>query len=115
MSGAPSPTESPLFVRFYDFMAWLVVRVEKFPRSQRFVLASRLLDTAFTCYARLIRARKVSGAARQEALLQADIGLETLRLQLRLAHDLRCINTGQYEHGAKLINEIGRMVGSWRR
>ena len=115
MSGAPPSAESPLFVRFYDLLAWLVPRVEKFPRSQRFILASRLLDTAFACHARLIRARKVSGAARQEALLQADVALETLRLQLRLAHELRCINTGQYEHGARLVNEIGKMVGSWRR
>lgn len=115
MSTTPAAVESPLFVRFYDLLAWLVGRVEKFPRSQRFVLASRLLDTAFTCHARLIRARKVSGAARQEALLQADVGLETLRLQLRLAHELRCINTGQYEYGAMLVNEIGKMLGSWRR
>lgn len=96
-------------------MAWLTPCVEKFPRSQRFLLASRLLDTAFTCHAELIRARKVTGPARAEALLQADVTLETLRLQWRLAHEIRCISTGQYEHGGKLIDEVGRLLGAWRK
>lgn len=110
----PNP-ETPLFARYHDLMTWLVQRTEKFPRSQRFILASRLLETAFACHAHLIRARKVSGAARAQALLEADILLETLRLEWRLAHELRCISTGQYEHGARLMNEVGRMVGSWRK
>ena len=107
--------ESPLFVKFYDLMAWLTHCVEKFTRPQRFILAVRLLDTAFACHAELIRARKVEGQARAVALLQADVELETLRLQWRLAHELGCINTRQYEHGAKLMGEVGRLLGAWRR
>jgi hypothetical protein len=114
--GAASPSyQTPLFARYADLMTWLVQRTEKFPRSQRFILASRLLDTAFACHAELIRARKVRGAARAQALLEADILLEALRLQLRLAHELHCISLRQYEHGAGLINEVGRMLGSWRK
>ena len=106
--------DTSLFAKYYDLMAWLSPAVEKFPRSQRFLLANRLLDTAFACHAELIRARKVTGQARAQALLQADVDLETLRLQWRLAHETRCISTGQYEHGAKLMDEVGRMLGRWR-
>lgn len=98
-----------------DLLLWLTQRVEKFPRTQRFLLASRLMDTAFACHAELIRGRKVAGTMRGEALLQADIHLETLRLQLRLAHELRCITTAHYEHGAGLVNEVGKLLGSWRK
>ena len=109
------PQESPLFAKLYDLLAWLTPCVEKFPRPQRFILASRILDTAFACHQQLIRARKVTGDARSEALLQADLELETLRLQWRLAHELQCISIGQYEHGARLIDEVGRLLGAWRR
>lgn len=106
--------ETSIFTKYHDLMAWLTARAEKFPRSQRFVLASRLLDTAFACHEELIRARKVTGQARAQALLQADVALETLRLQWRLAHETKCVSTGQYEHGAKLIDEVGKMLGRWR-
>lgn len=112
----PKPAaESPLFTRFYDLMHWLVQRVEKFPRSQRFILGSRVLDTAFGCHALLVSARKMTGTARQEALLQADIQLETIRLQLRLAHDLRCLTIEQYEYGSRLLLEVGKLLGAWRK
>lgn len=109
-----SSIEFPIFPRFADLMAWLLPRVESFPRAQRFLLGNRILDTGFRCHQHLIRARKLNGAARTDALLDADVELETLRLQLRLAHDLRCLSTRQYEHAAGLVNEIGRLLGSWR-
>ena len=115
MTNPKQATESPLFVRFYALMQWLVQRVEKFPRSQRFILGSRLLDTAFGCHALLVRARKVTGATRQEALLQADVNLETIRLQLRLAHDLRCLTIEQYEYGSRLLLDVGKLLGAWRK
>lgn len=110
----PPSSEFPIFPRLADLMLWLTQRVEGFPRAQRFSLGKRILDSGFQCHGHLIRARKLSGAARAQALLDADVELETMRLQLRLAHDLRCLSTRQYEHGAGLINEVGRLLGSWR-
>ena len=107
--------ETPLFAKYYDMMAWLTGCVEKFPRSQRFILASRIMDSGYACHRQLIRARKVTGAARAQALLEADIELETLRLQWRLAHEHRCVTMDQYEYGAVLMNAVGRMLGAWRR
>jgi hypothetical protein len=107
--------ETPLFTKFNDLLGWLAKRTETFPRSQRFILASRLLDTAFACHADLIRARKVRGQARTDALLQADVRLETLRVQLRLSEELGCISFGQYEYGARLVDEVGKLLGAWRK
>ncbi|MBI1299756.1 diversity-generating retroelement protein Avd [bacterium] len=111
----PPRQETPLFAKLHDLLLWLTPCIEKFPRSQRFLLAERILDTAFACQENLIRARKVNGAAKAEALLHADIELEKLRMQWRLAHELRCVSTGQYEHGGRLIDEIGRLLGAWRK
>ena len=107
--------ETPLFAKYFDLMAWLTECAEKFPRSQRFILAARILDSAFACHQSLIRARKVKGAERARALLQADIELETLRLQWRLALEIKCIAISRYEHGIRLMDEVGRMLGAWRR
>jgi hypothetical protein len=112
---SPGKAETPLVAKYHDLLAWLAPALEKLPKAQRFLLASRLLDTAFACHAELIRARKMTDIARAQALLEADIHLETLRLQWRLAHELKCISTGQYEHGARLMDEIGRLLGAWRR
>lgn len=112
MKSHASDPETVLFVRVHDFCLWLTRAVEKFPRSQRFLLASRLQDTAFALHTDLIQSRKVEGQPRSTALLAADVKLESLRLQLRLAQELTCISMTQYEHAARLLSEIGRLLGS---
>ena len=50
-----------------------------------------------------------------EKLDQADRMLAKIRLYVRLSHDLQCISVGQYEHAAKQIDEIGRLIGGWKK
>ena len=104
-------TDSPIFAKTYDFVAWLIPQTLKFPKSQRFVLAQRLHDAALNFHGLLIRARKVR--PNRGVLVDADVELEKVRLHLRLAHELRLLSAGQYEHASRAVVEIGRLLGGW--
>ena len=41
--------ESPIFTRTYDLLQWLIPVTVKFPRQQRFVLASAIQKRRLTC------------------------------------------------------------------
>ena len=105
--------ESPIFSKTYDFVAWLVPLTVKFPRQQRFVLASVLQQEALRFQSLLIEAAHQSKP--QERLLVADCELDKLRTHLRLSRDLTMINTNQYEHAARLLVEIGKLLGGWMK
>lgn len=107
--------ESPIFSRTYDLLQWLLRVTEHFPRSQRFVLARRIQDTAFNMQESLLEAGLKHGTARQEALLRADLSLAKLRFYVRLSLDMEWINLGQYEHVSRMLDEIGRLLGGWQR
>ncbi len=104
--------ESPLFAKSYDFTKWLLTLTLKFPREHRFVLAHALQQRAIDFHERLIEA-VVSGTKRPDSLRRADMILAKLRFHVRLCHDLKLISTGQYEHGARYMDEIGRLLGAW--
>ena len=104
---------SPIFVKTYDLLKWLLVETVKFPKAQRFVLAKRIEDAAVSFHERIVRAGSPGGSDRD--LREADIELTKLRLYLRLATDLRFLSLGQYEHVARMVNEIGRLLGGWAR
>ena len=104
-------TDSPILAKTHDFVAWLIPQTLKFPKSQRFVLAQRLHDSALDFHELLIRARKVR--PNREVLVEADVELEKVRLHVRLAHELRLLSTGQYEHASRAVVEIGRLLGGW--
>ena len=105
--------ESPLFVRTYDFLLWLVPQVQKFPRVYRFTLSERIQGLAFDFQDSLVAAGKSKGPFRRENLNRADIQLEQLRLWLRYSRDYHLITVRQYEHAARQLGEVGRMLGAW--
>lgn len=104
---------SPIFVKVYDLLAWLIPLTQQFPKSQRFVMAQRLQDAALDLHELLVAAGKTQRAERRRLLVQADIRLEQLRLHWRLCRTLALVEPGRYEHGARLIDEVGRLLGGW--
>jgi len=52
---------------------------------------------------------------REGPLASANRAVESLRFEVRLAHDLRCLKATGYGHGTGRLDEIGRMVGGWGR
>ena len=85
--------------------------VEKFPRSQKFALGDRIQSTALGVLEGLIEASYRRD--RQQLLVQVNRGVEKLRILIRLASDLRCVDVRRYEFAARALDEIGRMVGGW--
>ncbi|MBN1485615.1 MAG: diversity-generating retroelement protein Avd [Chloroflexia bacterium] len=105
--------ESPIFSRTYDLLRWLIPTTIKFPRQQRFVLAEALQRTALRFQERLIEAAR--GPEPLAALRQADVDLAKLRFYLRLGQDMELLSLGQYEHVARMVEEVGRLLGGWIR
>ena len=95
------------------FIRWLIPTIEKFPRSQKFLLGDRLQTTALDVLENLIEATYVRD--RREALKAANLGLEKLRHLIRLAFDLRYLDPRRYEFSAREIDGVGRLVGGWMK
>jgi len=103
--------ESPIFVKTYDLMKWLLQHTQKFPKSQRFVLAQRINEAILNFHDLLIKTTKSS--RKLQILFEADYELERLRLYLRLSKDLAILSFDQYEHAARNVVEIGSLLGGW--
>ena len=111
----PAATDDlQVVARAYDMILWTCSHVARFPRLHRFALGKRLDDLLAAVLEGLVRAR-YDPAERRGRLRQVNTELELLRFQFRLAKDLRCLALGSYEHAARELNEIGRMVGGWLR
>lgn len=103
----------PAVEKTYQFVAWLVPTLEKFPRSQEFLLGDRIQATALDVLEQLIEATYTR--ARERPLGRANLGIEKLRFLFRLSADLRYLDRRRYEHAARALDEIGRLVGGWMR
>ncbi len=103
----------PALEAHQQFLLWLVPTIEKFPRSQKFLLGDRIQATALDVLEALIEATYTRD--RRAHLARANLGLEKLRHFFRLAVELKHIEGRRYEHAARTLDEIGRLVGAWAK
>ena len=105
--------ELDAITRTYDLILWALDRVESFPKAYRVRLGDRMQDTMYATLDRLIEAKYAPRGQKVPALTQANLLLERLRFQGRIACDKQCISRNQHGHLAKLVNEAGMSVGGW--
>lgn len=104
-------SELPVFAVWVRFLDWLLDTTEKLPKKVRFTLASRIDSLALDVLEDLVEARYTR--RKGEILRRANLRLEKLRVLLRLCHGRRLVAHAAYEHAARQIDEVGRMLGGW--
>ncbi len=103
--------ELVIITKTYDLILWSCNHTSKFPRNHRFVLGERIERNLYELLETLIQAKY--SRQRQPLLEKANLMLEILRFQTRLAKDLQCLKLPSYAFAAKAIDEIGKLVGGW--
>lgn len=107
--------DTPLFIKTFDFLSWLLAKTEKFPKSQRFVVTKRLMDAALDFQEVIIEANSLMGKARWRRLELADAALDKVRMYLRLSFKWRWLSEAQYHHASASVTEIGKLLGGWKK
>ena len=105
--------ELPVILKLYDLMLWTLNHTARFPRHHRYSLGLRIEATLLDLLDALIEARYVR--EKLKLLDRANILLERFRFQMRLARDLKVLASNSFEFQAKQVEEIGRMIGGWRK
>lgn len=99
--------------RIYQYLRWIIPKLEKFPRNQKFLLGDRIETLLLDILDLLIEASY--SKQKYQALKKANLNLEKLRYLLRLCKDLRLISLKSYEFSARAVNDIGISIGGWMK
>ena len=103
------PKEVDAVTKLYDFLLWMIPKIEKFPRSQKFVLGDRIENLMLDILELLIEA--AYSRKKQQMLRDANLKLEKLRYLIRLSKDLKLINLKGYEFCARAGSLTGERPG----
>jgi hypothetical protein len=106
-------SDSPIFVRCDTLVVWIMQVTVRYPRHFRAALGKATQEAALRLQRELVAAARRRD--KRSALQAADEALHELRLLVRQSHTLGLITPGQHEHAARLIDEVGRLLGGWRK
>jgi 23S rRNA-intervening sequence protein len=103
----------PAVEAHFQFINWLIPAVERFPKSQKFLLGDRIQTTALDILESLLEATYTRD--RRAHLMRANLGLEKLRFLFRIAFEQHYLDLRRYEHAARSVDEVGRLIGGWAK
>ncbi|MDD4295194.1 MAG: diversity-generating retroelement protein Avd [Candidatus Omnitrophica bacterium] len=99
--------------KYYKILLWIFPKLEKFPKSQKYLLTDRIEKTMLDVLGFLIEA--VYTKDKLEILKKINLEIEKIRYFVRIAKDMKYMNLKSYAYISKLLVEIGKMTGGWIR
>ena len=99
--------------QLYELILWTHQHIERFPRSVKFTIGSRIQDNQLEILQLLIKAK--FSKSKEETLFDAGVRLEQVRLLFRMCKDIRLINMTSHEYSAWQLTELAKQVQGWRR
>ena len=102
-----------IYQKTYDLILWFFPIINKFPKKQRFVLGQQIENELLEIIKDIILANNERN--KTEILKRISVRLDTLRILVRLAKDLKFLSIKHYENAAVKINEIGRLLSGWMK
>ena len=97
----------------HQLLHWLIPQMDKFPRNRRFTLGERMESGLLDVLENLINA--AYSHANKQPLAKAYHKLAVVRHLWRLCFELKVIPIKQYEHGSRLLVDIGNQIGGWMK
>ena len=111
----PSSLEIPLFGKLYDFYKNLSQSIEKFPKTKRYGLGQKLDQIALGLIELIVRASYLQRERKLPVLEKSVVSADLLKILLRLAKDNKALDNKKYLQLESSLQEIGRMIGGWKR
>lgn len=97
-----------LYKTFYDYS-------KLFPKKDRYALGSKCEEYIISTLELLLAASSAQRGEKQIFIKQANIKFDALKIFIRIANDIKIIDTKKYLVLQKYLQEIGRMLGGWQK
>jgi len=103
----------PIFQKAYDLNLEIYRTTHNFPREYKYTLGQKIKEISGELLDGIVAANSAEDKGRYFPEIRARI--ERLRIQLRLAYDLKIINAKRLEFLNRLLEEISKQTAGWEK
>ena len=105
----------PIVEHYYEFCKWLLPKVSKFQKDQKYILGARLQNTALDGLENIVSAAISEKNKKKDFIEKAILQLEHLRFFLRLSVQAVLLTPKSYLYGSELILGVLKMLTGWKK
>ena len=103
-----------IFQKVYDFLIWTKSAVQRFAKVHKYSLGVQLENETIELIRQITRTNFKRGN-KSELIDECFVRYEMIKVLIRLSADYKLLTMRQYEFASNELDEIGRLLGGWRR
>ena len=108
-------TEAPILKKTVDLYKEFYQHLKTFPKKDQYMLGKRCEEHILSFMESILIAVSSYGQEKKNKLLVANSEFDVLKVLIRMARELKMLDTKKYLSIEQRIQEIGRMLGGWIR
>jgi len=109
----PESFELPIFTKIYQFYQEIYKLRLTVPKQDRYALWQKVDNLTIEIMEEILLVTGGQKEDKSSLLLKTSNQLNLLRIFIRLAKDVKAIDTKKYISLQEKLDEIGRMLGGW--
>jgi len=103
----------PLVHKVYGLYKLFHLFLKFFPKQEKYTLGQMVEKTILEMLEKILVANYAPKYQKCQALQLVSQKNDLLKYLIRLAYDIRCLNSKKYLYLEKEVIEIGKMLGGW--
>lgn len=107
--------DAPILKKTVDLYKEFYGYLKLFPKKDQYLLGKRCEDAILEFMQLILLAVSLPKEEKRQTLVTANGKFDQLKVLLRVARELKMIDTKKYLSLQEKIQEIGRMLGGWLR
>ena len=114
LSGPPPAAPSALLKAKNAYTLWFKI-YNDFPKAHRYILGSKIEDYFLALLENIFISIYLPPEQKISRLVIAISKLDGVKFFLQIAWENKCVSNEKYSVLSEHLNEIGRMLGGWRK
>lgn len=107
--------EIPIIRKLYELYKLFYSYLALFPKKDKHNLGAKCESYIIDTLELLLAASSVAKSDKKQYLMRANVKFDALKIFLRIAKEMRLLDSKKYIELQTYIQEIGKMLGGWQR
>lgn len=107
--------DAPLFQATFNLVRDCHLLREKFPKTEKYTLGEKIEESLLAALIAIVEAGHAKKEWKIPRIEAALIKIELAKILFRLALELKILSEKQYLDAEERLQQIGQMLGGWKR
>lgn len=108
-------SDIPIIKKLFDIYKVFYQYLSLFPKKDKHMIGTKCEAYLLETLELVIMASSVPREEKLANIQQANVKFDALKLFIRMAHELKILDLKKYVYLQDMIQEIGRMLGGWKK